>query len=88
VARPGGQVLVVGPDAPNSRVLRAVADAIMLFYDEGEADRMFAEAGYTDVEHLIQQARPGSPRAITTIARLPADDADGVATEAGAASAD
>ena len=74
VTRPGGQVLVVGPDAPNSRVLRAVADAIMLFYDEHEADRMFAEAGFTDVEHTVQQARPGSPRAITTVARL-SDDA-------------
>jgi demethylmenaquinone methyltransferase/2-methoxy-6-polyprenyl-1,4-benzoquinol methylase len=86
VARPGGQVLVVGPDAPNSRVLHAVADAIMLFYDEREADRMFAEAGFTDVEHTVQQARPGSPRAITSVARLPADGADDAAAEADAAS--
>jgi demethylmenaquinone methyltransferase/2-methoxy-6-polyprenyl-1,4-benzoquinol methylase len=71
VTRPGGRVLVVGPDAPESRVLRAVADAIMLFYDEAEADRMFAEAGFADVEHAVQQARPGSPRAITTVARVP-----------------
>jgi demethylmenaquinone methyltransferase/2-methoxy-6-polyprenyl-1,4-benzoquinol methylase len=47
-----------------------LADAIMLFYDENEADRMFTEAGYEDFEHHIQQARPGSPRAITTIARV------------------
>ncbi len=71
VARPGGQVLVVGPDYPDNTVFQKVADAIMLFYDEEEADRMFAEAGYPDFEHYIQQARPGSPRAITTVADLP-----------------
>jgi len=70
VARPGGQVLVVGPDAPKRGLVRRVADAIMLFYDEDEADRMFAEAGFRDVEHTIQQARPGSPRAITTLAQV------------------
>jgi demethylmenaquinone methyltransferase/2-methoxy-6-polyprenyl-1,4-benzoquinol methylase len=86
VTRPGGQVLVVGPDAPNSRVLRALADAIMLFYTEAEADRMFAEAGFTDVEHTVQQARPGSPRAITSVARLPGGDANRVAADAEEAS--
>ncbi|MFB6125159.1 MAG: methyltransferase domain-containing protein [Halanaeroarchaeum sp.] len=71
VVRPGGQVLIVGPDAPKRTVLQKVADAIMLFYDEEEADRMFREAGFTEFEHTIQQARPGSPRAITTVARVP-----------------
>jgi demethylmenaquinone methyltransferase/2-methoxy-6-polyprenyl-1,4-benzoquinol methylase len=71
VVRPGEQVLVVGPDYPQNTVFQKLADAIMLFYDESEADRMFAEAGFEDVEHHIQQARPGSPRAITTIARAP-----------------
>jgi demethylmenaquinone methyltransferase/2-methoxy-6-polyprenyl-1,4-benzoquinol methylase len=71
VAKPGGQVLVVGPDYPNRTVFQKVADAIMLFYDEEEADRMFTEAGYTDFGHHIQQARPGSPRAITTVAAVP-----------------
>jgi demethylmenaquinone methyltransferase/2-methoxy-6-polyprenyl-1,4-benzoquinol methylase len=71
VARPGGQVLVVGPDYPDRTVFQKLADAIMLFYDEAEADRMFTEAGYTDFDHHIQQARPGSPRAITTIASVP-----------------
>jgi demethylmenaquinone methyltransferase/2-methoxy-6-polyprenyl-1,4-benzoquinol methylase len=75
IVKPGGQVLVVGPDAPRSTVFRKLADAIMLFYDESEADRMFREAGFDDVEHTIQQARPGSPRAITTVARVP-DDGD------------
>jgi demethylmenaquinone methyltransferase/2-methoxy-6-polyprenyl-1,4-benzoquinol methylase len=68
VTKPGGKVLVVGPDYPDNTVFQKVADAIMLFYDEEEADRMFAEAGYPDFEHHIQQARPGSPRAITTVA--------------------
>ncbi|MFB6120061.1 MAG: methyltransferase domain-containing protein [Halobacteriaceae archaeon] len=71
VTRPGGEVLVVGPDAPKNTLFRKVADAIMLFYDEAEADRMFREAGYGDVEHRVLQARPGSPRAIVTHATLP-----------------
>jgi demethylmenaquinone methyltransferase/2-methoxy-6-polyprenyl-1,4-benzoquinol methylase len=71
VVKPGNRVLVVGPDQPKTGVMQRVADAIMLFYDEGEADRMFDEAGFVDVEHHVQQARPGSPRAITTIARAP-----------------
>ncbi|WP_302081688.1 methyltransferase domain-containing protein [Salinibaculum rarum] len=70
VTKPGGQVLVVGPDYPKNSVFQKMADAIMLFYDEEEADRMFADAGFTDFEHHIQQARPGSPRAITTIAQV------------------
>jgi demethylmenaquinone methyltransferase/2-methoxy-6-polyprenyl-1,4-benzoquinol methylase len=71
VARPGGQVLVVGPDAPKRGVFRRLADAIMLFYDAEEADRMFDEAGFETFEHTIQQARPGAPRAITTVAQVP-----------------
>jgi demethylmenaquinone methyltransferase/2-methoxy-6-polyprenyl-1,4-benzoquinol methylase len=71
VVRPGETVLVVGPDYPKSTVFQRLADAIMLFYDEDEADRMFREAGFVDIEHHVQQARPGSPRAITTLARAP-----------------
>jgi len=73
VCVPGGQVLVVGPDYPSTTVLQKLADAIMLFYDEAEADRMFAEAGFEPgaIEHHIQQASPGSPRAITTVATAP-----------------
>jgi demethylmenaquinone methyltransferase/2-methoxy-6-polyprenyl-1,4-benzoquinol methylase len=73
VTKPGGPVLIVGPDYPNSTVFRKLADAIMLFYDEAEADRMFAEAGFETVEHHIQQRAPGTPRAITTVARVPED---------------
>ena len=71
VAKPGAPVLIVGPNYPQTTVFRKLADAIMLFYDEAEADRMFAEAGFVDVEHHIQQRKPGSPRAITTVARAP-----------------
>ena len=74
VVRPGGGVLVVGPDAPHSSVFERLADAIMLFYDEAEADRMFDAAGFETFDHRIQQARPGSPRAITTIAYAPNND--------------
>jgi ubiquinone/menaquinone biosynthesis C-methylase UbiE len=73
VAKPGSQVLVVGPDYPNNTVFQKVADTIMLFYDEEEADRMFAEAGYEEFEHYIQQASANSPRAITTVADVPAE---------------
>ncbi len=71
VTKPGGPVLVVGPDYPNSTVFQKLADAIMLFYDEDEADRMFAEAGFDRFEHHIQQRAPGTPRAITTVAYVP-----------------
>jgi demethylmenaquinone methyltransferase/2-methoxy-6-polyprenyl-1,4-benzoquinol methylase len=71
ITKPGGQVLMVGPDYPNSTVFQKMADAIMLFYDEDEADRMFTKAGFEQFEHHIQQSRPGSPRAITTIASVP-----------------
>ncbi len=71
VGKPGGQVLVVGPDYPKSTVFQKAADAIMLFYDEAEADRMFREAGFERFGHTIQQASANSPRAITTLATVP-----------------
>ena len=71
VTKPGGPVLVVGPDYPKTTVFGKLADAIMLFYDEDEADRMFEAAGFESFEHRIQQRAPGTPRAITTIARVP-----------------
>jgi len=71
VTRPGGTVLIVGPDAPTNTLARKLADAIMLFYDSDEADRMFREAGFTDITHVVMQANPGSPRAIVTIATVP-----------------
>jgi len=71
ITKPGGKVLIVGPDYPNSSLFQKVADAIMLFYDEEEADRMFREAGFEEFEHHIQQSMPGSPRAITTVATVP-----------------
>jgi demethylmenaquinone methyltransferase/2-methoxy-6-polyprenyl-1,4-benzoquinol methylase len=82
VVKPGGPVLVVGPDYPNNTLFQKLADAIMLFYDESEAHRMFREAGFESVEHYLQQARPGSPRAITTVARVPGGDQEGGAVEA------
>ena len=71
VGKPGGQVLVVGPDYPNSTLFQKAADAIMLFYDESEADRMFRDAGFETFGHTIQQASANSPRAITTLAEVP-----------------
>ena len=77
VTKPGGTVLVVGPDYPNLTLFQKLADAIMLFYDEAEADRMFAAAGFEEFEHHIQQRAPGTPRAITTVATVPAEDSEG-----------
>lgn len=75
VVKPGGAVLVVGPDYPESKLFQMLADAIMLFYDEAEADRMFTAAGFTEFEHHIQQRKAGTPRAITTVARVPDEEA-------------
>ena len=82
MTEPGRPVLVVGPDYPDSALMQRLADAIMLFYDETEADRMFAEAGFEEFEHHIQQRAPGTPRAITTVAYVPEneDDAGGEET--------
>lgn len=70
VTKPGGTVLMVGPDAPKTTVFKKLADAIMLFYDAEEADRMFREAGFDDCEHIVMQAKPGSPKAIVTVATV------------------
>jgi demethylmenaquinone methyltransferase/2-methoxy-6-polyprenyl-1,4-benzoquinol methylase len=40
---------------------------------------MFAEAGFEEFEHHIQQRAPGTPRAITTVAYVPEEDAEGSA---------
>ncbi|MFC7047132.1 methyltransferase domain-containing protein [Halobacteriaceae archaeon GCM10025711] len=71
VVKPGGQVLVVGPNYPKTTVFQKLADAIMLFYDEDEADRMFEEAGYVDVEHHLMGPAYSPDVAITTVARKP-----------------
>jgi ubiquinone/menaquinone biosynthesis C-methylase UbiE len=73
VTRPGGQVLVVGPNNPRTSVMKRVADAIMLFYDEDEADRMFAEAGYESFRHVTMGPSYSPEIAITTVAEVPAD---------------
>lgn len=71
VCRPGGQVLVVGPNQPRSRIMRAIAKRIMLFYDRNEADRMFQAAGYHDIEHHLVGPEYKPDVAIITRARAP-----------------
>ncbi|SDE90034.1 methyltransferase domain-containing protein [Halorientalis regularis] len=71
VAKPGGQVLIVGPNYPNSSVFQKLADAIMLFYDEREADRMFREAGFVDFDHHTMGPEYNPEIAITTVATVP-----------------
>jgi ubiquinone/menaquinone biosynthesis C-methylase UbiE len=71
VVEPGGPVLVVGPNYPSSSVFQRLADAIMLFYDEAEADRMFADAGFEDVKHVTMGPSYNPEIAITTLAHAP-----------------
>lgn len=74
VVKPGGNVLVVGPNYPRSTVFQKLADAIMLFYDEAEADRMFREAGFERFEHRTMGPAYKPDVAITTLAHVPDDD--------------
>jgi ubiquinone/menaquinone biosynthesis C-methylase UbiE len=69
ITKPGGRVLIVGPRRPSNRVLGALADAIMLFYDEDEATRMFHEAGWEEVEHTVMGSEYVDDDAIVTVAR-------------------
>jgi len=71
ICAPGGQVLVVGPNNPKTGVMQRVADAIMLFYGEDEADRMFAAAGFQDVEHSLMGPSYNPEIAIVTVATVP-----------------
>ena len=86
VVKPGGPVLVVGPNYPKSTLFRKLADAIMLFYDEDEADRMFREAGYEEFRHVTMGPDYNPEIAITTIAHVP-DDGTGTTTNAEAVDA-
>jgi len=69
VTKPGGRVLVVGPRRPSGRFAGAIADSIMLFYDEEEATRMFREAGWTEIEHSLMGSEYVEDDAIVTVAR-------------------
>jgi len=71
VSKPGGRVLVVGPRRPEGRVMGALADSVMLFYDEEEATRMFDEAGWVDIEHTLMGSEYVDDDAIVTVARKP-----------------
>ncbi|WP_332897303.1 methyltransferase domain-containing protein [Haladaptatus sp. CMSO5] len=71
VVKPGNKVLIVGPNHPRNFVMGKLADAMMLFYDEAEADRMFAEAGFVDIEHTLMGPQYSPEIAIVTVARAP-----------------
>lgn len=72
VTKPGGYVVIVGPNAPKSRIMRRIASAIMLFYSPREADRMFRAAGFDEFEHRLMGPAYRPQIAITTVARIPA----------------
>ncbi|WP_336360268.1 methyltransferase domain-containing protein [Haladaptatus sp. ZSTT2] len=71
VVKPGNKVLIVGPNHPQNFVMGKLADAMMLFYDEAEADRMFSEAGFVDIEHTLMGPQYSPEIAIVTVARAP-----------------
>ena len=71
IAKPGGQVLIVGPNYPSNTVFQKLADAFMLFYGTDEADRMFEEAGYEEFRHVTMGPSYSPEVAITTVAELP-----------------
>ncbi|MFB6283167.1 MAG: methyltransferase domain-containing protein [Halobacteria archaeon] len=71
VTKPGGKVLVVGPKRPENRVLAKMADAVMLFYGDEEARRMFGEAGWRDVRNFLMGSSYVDEDAIVTIAKNP-----------------
>ena len=54
VTVPGGQLFVVGPKRPESRVGGPIADALMHFMRPAEIERLAREAGWSAVEtHLV-----------------------------------
>ncbi|MFB6132889.1 MAG: methyltransferase domain-containing protein [Halanaeroarchaeum sp.] len=71
VVEPGGAVLVVGPNYPPWPVVQQFMDAIMLFYDESEAQRMFEAAGFEDVRHQAMGPEHFGDLALVTVARTP-----------------
>jgi demethylmenaquinone methyltransferase/2-methoxy-6-polyprenyl-1,4-benzoquinol methylase len=71
VVKPGGEVLIVGPNDPATTIVQKIADAIMLFYDEAEATRMFDAAGFETFEHRLLGPSYDPDIAIVTVARAP-----------------
>jgi len=71
VVKPGGHVLVVGPNYPPWPVVQQIMDSIMLFYDEAEAQRMFEAAGLVDIRHEAMGPKNLGDLALVTVSRAP-----------------
>mgnify|MGYP000674514520 CR=1 FL=1 len=71
VVKPGGKVVVVGPYYPDSWIGRKLVDAIMLFYDEAEAEEMFQAAGFEEIEHEVVGSKYKSDLAIVSVGVVP-----------------
>ena len=69
--KPGGKVLIVGPNKPKGILARTLATSLMLFYNQSEADHLFTSAGFENIKHIILKAHIGSPPAIVTLATVP-----------------
>jgi demethylmenaquinone methyltransferase/2-methoxy-6-polyprenyl-1,4-benzoquinol methylase len=79
VVKPGGQVLVVGPNEPSEPVRKRLANAMMLFYTEERAQEMFEEAGFEGIRHRLMGPDYEPTVAITTVARAPGSGDGGTA---------
>lgn len=68
VTKNGGQVLIVGPKNPKNKLLKTIANSIMLFYDEKEAEKMLRDAGWSEINNKILSSKLIEDEAIVTTA--------------------
>ncbi len=71
ITTPGGRILVVGPKKPGNRLIAGITDRIMLFYTENEAEEMFRNAGWVNIESTILGSSYISNCALITYAEKP-----------------
>ncbi|MFB6109266.1 MAG: methyltransferase domain-containing protein [Halodesulfurarchaeum sp.] len=71
VVKPGGRVVVVGPYYPDSWIGRRIVDAVMLFYDEEDAEEMFRAAGFESTRHEVIGSRYKDSLAIVSLGVVP-----------------
>lgn len=71
VTKPGGPVLVVGPNEPSLWPFRKLAHAIMWFYGPEQATEWFEAAGFGDIRHMTMGPWYNRSIAIVTTARVP-----------------
>ncbi len=71
VTKKQGKILIVGPNKPKNRFLKAIANSIMLFYNKEEAKEMLKKAGWKDIKNELLSSNIIKDDAIVTIAKKP-----------------